>query len=159
MSFFGLPTTSQQGRALEKQTISRLPRTRRQTGGPGNRLQRWLWYLTLVWWCRLVSLKAFGEAHWCTACGKYTHAWPVTGVKIKTKTRGFTLPSFPHKPHLSYHMAFFLPTPAYGSVSVWKLPRSDNLSSAGECVVTNTVSPGWMTSQLHSARETGLLCS
>lgn len=37
MSFIGLPATSQQGRALETQTIRRLPRTGRQTGAQGTR--------------------------------------------------------------------------------------------------------------------------
>lgn len=158
MSFFGLPTTSQQGRALEKQSADfHGPGGRRGAQGTGSSGDYDIWR-----WCGDVA------SFLSRPLEKPTDALPVGNTlthgrwqawRLRQRQEGSLYPVSPTSPHLSYHMAFFLPTPAYGSVSVWKLPRSDNLSSAGECVVTNTVSPGWMTSQLHSARETGLLCS
>lgn len=86
------------------------------------------------------SHKAYG----CTVCWNYIQTWPETGLKIKTKTRGFIFPSFPH-------IAFFLPTPVYSFFSVWKLAHDDNLSSTDLYVITNIVSLEWITSQIHTA--------
>lgn len=86
----------------------------------------------------------FHKAHGCTVCWNYIQTWPETGLKIKTKTRGFIFPSFPH-------IAFFLPTPMYSFFSAWKLAHDDNLSSTDLYVTTNIVSLEWITSQIHSA--------
>lgn len=50
-------------------------------------------------------------------------------------------------------MAFLLPTPTYSFIPLWKLTRSDNLSTEDFYVIPNVISLEWISSQIHSTRE------